>query len=124
MNRDLLPKNELEAGFRVFKPKDLLERFLDTVKTEAQEAARTKQPLLLLVFALGEERTSGLFISCTTPITSTPRSNTSPLPPHPFLTFPHYEASGDLILTQARFASVLQKEVQTTMISTLSNSGG
>jgi hypothetical protein len=99
MNKDLLSKNESIVGFRVFEPKDLLENFLDTVRSEVQEATRTRQPLLLLVFAHRKAKTSRLFIGCD-------------------------KACGNLILKQKRLASVLQREVQTTMISTSSCSGG
>ncbi|KAH8588568.1 hypothetical protein B0O99DRAFT_638995 [Bisporella sp. PMI_857] len=98
MNEEMLPKDEMTAGFRVFKPKDLLERFLATLKSEIKEASRTKQPVLVLIFGHGEEETSGIFIGC--------------------------DEGGSLKLTQARLASVLQKEVQTTMILTSCYSGG
>jgi hypothetical protein len=38
MNEKMLPKDEMKAGFRVFKPKDLLERFLRSI---AKSAAST-----------------------------------------------------------------------------------
>jgi hypothetical protein len=98
MNEEMLPKDEMKAGFRVFKPKDLLERFLGTLKSEIKEAARTSQPVLVLIFGHGEEETSGIFIGC--------------------------KEDGVLKLNQDRLASVLQKEVQTTMILTLCHSGG
>jgi hypothetical protein len=98
MDEKLLPKDEMKAGFRVFEPKDLLERFLATLKSEIKEAARTKQPVLVLIFGHGEEKTPGIFIGC--------------------------DEGGFLKLTRARLASVLQKEVQTTMILTTCYSGG
>ncbi|KIN06972.1 hypothetical protein OIDMADRAFT_150218 [Oidiodendron maius Zn] len=97
MNAKMLPGNEMQAGFRVFKPKDLLERFLGTLKFEIKEAARTKQPVLVLIFGHGEQKAGGIFIGCD---------------------------DGSLKLTPERLASVLKKEVQTTMILTSCYSGG
>ena len=98
MNKNMLPKDEMNAGFRIFEAKDLLERFLATLKSEVKEAARTKQPVLVLIFGHGEESTSGIFIGC--------------------------DDGGFLKLTQARLASVLRKDVQTTMLLTSCYSGG
>jgi hypothetical protein len=98
LNETMLPKDEMKAGFRVFEPKDLLERFLGTLKSEIREAAQTKQPVLVLIFGHGERETSGIFIGC--------------------------NEGGSLKLNPARLASVLQKEVQTTMVLTSCYSGG
>jgi hypothetical protein len=97
MNEQMLPRDEMRAGFRVFQEKDLLERFLATLKSEIKEAARTKQPVLVLIFGHGDNRASGILIGC---------------------------KKGPFKLTQERLASVLQKEVQTTMILTSCYSGG
>jgi hypothetical protein len=35
--------------------KDVLERFLGTLKSEIKEATRTKQPVLILIFGHGEK---------------------------------------------------------------------
>jgi hypothetical protein len=98
MNEKMLPKDEMKAGFRVFEPRDLLERFLATLKSEIEEAARTKQPILVLIFGHGEKERSGIFIGC--------------------------DEGGTSKLTQARLASVLRKEVQTTLVLTSCYSGG
>lgn len=39
MNEAILPEDEMKDGFRVFEPKDLLGRFLGTLKSEIKEAA-------------------------------------------------------------------------------------
>ena len=62
MDETMLPKDEMAAGFRVFQPKDLLERFVATLKDEIKEAARTKQPVLVLIFGHGDEKDYGIFI--------------------------------------------------------------
>jgi hypothetical protein len=98
MNEEMLPEDEMKAGFRVFKPKDLLERFLGTLKSEIREASRTKQPVLVLIFGHGEKKNSGIFFGC--------------------------DVDGSWKLNRERLASVLQKEVQTTMILTSCYSGG
>ena len=98
MDRTMLPKDEMKAGFRVIKPKDLLERFLGTLKSEIKEAARTKQPVLILVFGHGQEETTGIYMGC--------------------------DAQGTWKLNRERLTSVLQKNVQTTMILTSCYSGG
>jgi hypothetical protein len=98
MNGSILPKDEIGAGFRVFQEKDLLERFLVTLKSEIKEARRSNQPVLVLIFGHGEEKSSGIFIGC--------------------------DEGGYLKLNQTRLASVLDKRVQTTMILTSSFSGG
>ena len=59
----------MEAGFRVFQPKDplvldLLEKFLGTLRDEIKNAAQNKQPVLVLIFGHGEEITSNIFIGC------------------------------------------------------------
>lgn len=64
MNEEMLPENEFAAGFRVFKPEDLLERFLATLKEEIQEAAQREQPVLVLIFGHGEENTFQIFFGC------------------------------------------------------------
>ncbi|TAQ85596.1 hypothetical protein B7494_g6083 [Chlorociboria aeruginascens] len=99
MNKAMLPEDEMKVGFRTFQPKDLLERFLATLKSEIKEAARTKQPVLVLIFGHGEEKTSDILVGC-----SLEKSNWK--------------------LNQDRLASVLRKEVQTTMILTSCYSGG
>ena len=58
----MLPKDEMKAGFRVFKPKDLLGIFLGALKSEIKEAARTKQPVLVLIFGHREKNTSGILL--------------------------------------------------------------
>jgi hypothetical protein len=63
MNNEMLPRDEINAGFRVFEPKDFLERFLATLKSKIKEAARTKQLVLVLIFGHREEKTFGIFIS-------------------------------------------------------------
>ncbi|KUJ17161.1 uncharacterized protein LY89DRAFT_718821 [Mollisia scopiformis] len=98
MNEAMLPEDEMKAGFRIVNPKDLLERFLATLKSEIQEAARAKQPVLVLIFGHGEEDTSGIFIGC--------------------------GEGGLWKITQPRLTSMLQKAVQTTMILTSCFSGG
>jgi len=98
MNKEMLPEDEMKAGFRVFKPKDLLERFLATLKSEIKEAALSKQPVLVFIFGHGEFRTSGIFIGC--------------------------GEGGTLKLNEKMLASVLQKQVQTTLILTSCYSGG
>jgi hypothetical protein len=97
MNEKMLPKDEMKAGFRVFEPKDL-ERFLGTLKSEIKEAARTKQPVLALIFGYGEKETVGIFIGC--------------------------DEGGSLKLTPARLASLLRKEVQTILVLTSCYPGG
>ncbi len=98
MDRNMLPQDETKAGFRVFKPKDLLERFLATLKDEIKEAAQSNQPVLVLIFAHGEEDTSQIFLGC--------------------------HEGETLELSRARFASVLKSEFQTTMVLTSCFSGG
>ena len=98
MNETMLPKDEMQAGFRVFEPKDLLERFLATLRSEIIEAARTKQPVLVFIFGHGEKKSSGIFIGC--------------------------DEDGCLQLNEARLASVLKKGVQTTLVLTSCYSGG
>jgi hypothetical protein len=83
MDEKMLPEDEMRAGFRVFEPKHLLERFLATLEFEIKEAARINQPVLVLIFGHGEEKTSGIFIGC--------------------------GEGGHLRLTQPRLASVLKK---------------
>ena len=98
MNLEMLPKDEMSAGFRLIKPKDLLERFLATLKSEVKEAAQTKQPVLVLIFGHGEVKTYGIQFGSSEGSKST--------------------------LNQARLASVLQRGVQTTMVITSCYSGG
>jgi hypothetical protein len=97
MNEEMLPQDEMKAGLRIFKPKDLLDRFLGTLQSEIREAARTKQPVLVLVFGHGDE-TRGTFMGC--------------------------GQDGDWTMSRERLASVLLKQVQTTMIITSCFSGG
>jgi hypothetical protein len=61
MNEKMLPKDEMKAGFRVFEPK-YLERFLGTLKSVIKEAARTKQPVLALIFGYGERKLWGFIL--------------------------------------------------------------
>ncbi|EPE27324.1 hypothetical protein GLAREA_03239 [Glarea lozoyensis ATCC 20868] len=98
MDAKLLPDNEMEAGFRVLKPKDLLERFLATLKSEIGEADKLGVPVLVLIFGHGEEDTSGISIGC--------------------------EENGHYKLNKSMLASVLNPKVQTTLLSTSCYSGG
>ncbi|KAL2063113.1 hypothetical protein VTL71DRAFT_6185 [Oculimacula yallundae] len=98
MNKAMLPSNNMAAGFRICEPKDLLERFLATLKSEIAEAAKTNQPVLVLVFGHGKENTSGIFIGC--------------------------DQGGSEVLTNDRLASVLKREVPTTFVFTSCFSGG
>lgn len=99
MDKNMLPKDETKAGFRVFKQENLLEKFLRTLKSEIEEAARNKQPVLVLIFGHGEEETFGIHIG--------------------------RDEEGLLTktLNREKLASVMKKEVQTSVISTSSSSG-
>jgi hypothetical protein len=84
MNEKMLPENEMKAGFRVIQPKELLERFLATLRSEIREASRNKQAVMVLIFGHGEADHSGIFIGC--------------------------DQEGDAILKKEMLASVLRKK--------------
>lgn len=98
MDKTLLPKDEMKEGFRKFNGKDLLERFLSTLRSEVQAAAQNKQPVLVLIFGHGLFGNSSVFMGC--------------------------GLGGSWLMSEDHLASVLQKAVQTTLILTSCYSGG
>jgi hypothetical protein len=62
LDHRLLPRIESSGKLRVVPSKDLLERFLSTLKSEVDIAAQRKQPVLVLVFGHGDDKAHGVFI--------------------------------------------------------------
>jgi hypothetical protein len=90
---------EAAGNVRVVHPKDLLERFLSTLKKEIEIANQKNQPVLVLVFGHGDEGTHGIAIGATTP-TNAPR------------------------LTRPTFGFALKKGVEVNLVTTSCYSGG
>ncbi|KAI9371983.1 hypothetical protein BJX61DRAFT_543127 [Aspergillus egyptiacus] len=55
LDETLLNRIEASKNIRVIPPEYLLERFLETLRSETQTAARENQPVLVFVFGHGEE---------------------------------------------------------------------
>jgi hypothetical protein len=90
---------EAAGNVRVVHPKDLLERFLSTLKKEIEIAHQKNQPVLVLVFGHGDEGTHGIAIGAT-PAMDAPR------------------------LTRPSFDFALKKGVEVNFVSTSCYSGG
>lgn len=91
---------EAKGNIRVIPPKDLLERFLATLRSETQIAVRENQPVLVLVFGHGEEGNFGVAIGGEGSAENAPR------------------------LTRQRFNSAIQAGVDLTLLTTSCFSGG
>ncbi|KAH8651889.1 hypothetical protein BGZ60DRAFT_520024 [Tricladium varicosporioides] len=97
---DQLLQNHLQTNdIRVFKPRDLLERFLATLKSEIEIAQRNKQSVLVFVFGHGEEDNHGVGIGGSS-MEDAPR------------------------LTRQSFNTCLKKDVDVSLVITSCFSGG
>ncbi|PVH81754.1 hypothetical protein DL98DRAFT_457551 [Cadophora sp. DSE1049] len=99
LDESTLEDHERSNDIRVCQPKDLLERFLATLKSEIEIARRLGQNVLILIFGHGEENTYGIAIGGDTQMNA-PR------------------------LTRTRLESVLNSSVNITLVMTSCFSGG
>lgn len=95
-----LDRIEARGDIRVITPKELLERFLATLRSETQIAVRKNQPVLVLVFGPGEEGNFGVAIGGEGSVENAPR------------------------LTRQRFNSAIRTGVDLSLLITSCFSGG
>ncbi|KAL4943013.1 hypothetical protein BDV06DRAFT_221620 [Aspergillus oleicola] len=100
LDETLLDRIEASKNIRVIPPKDLLERFLATLRSETQIAARENQPVLVFVFGHGEEGNFGVAIGDEGSAENAPR------------------------LTRQKFNSAIRTGVDLTLLITSCFSGG
>ncbi|PKY00237.1 hypothetical protein P168DRAFT_276102 [Aspergillus campestris IBT 28561] len=91
---------EASHNIRVIPAKDLLERFLATLRSETQIAAREDQPVLVFVFGHGDAGTFGVSVGGEDRVDQAPR------------------------LTRQKFASATRRGVKLTLVMTSCYSGG
>ncbi|KAE8377808.1 hypothetical protein BDV26DRAFT_292795 [Aspergillus bertholletiae] len=96
----LLDRIEASKNIRVIPPKDLLERFLATLRSESQMAMEKNQPLLVFVFGHGEADTFGVAVGGECLAEKTPK------------------------LTREKFNSAIRTGVNLTLLITSCFSGG